>query len=174
MEEIRQLCATDAGMYGLWDLESFQDVVDYDSWSRRLESDESILKEIGQGTFVPINVGADGASEILIRFDEHLTERETKYRLVGSQPYSLVSSGAFCVSGIEHVDATTAAESTSVGVIPPSAGKYDVTIHLIGWDEEPGMQLESGGPAEGALPDFIVTIVPSKTTAHRTKIMSFD
>ncbi len=174
MEEVRQLCMTDAGMFCLWDLDSFKDVVDYNSWSGRLESDESILDEIRKGTFVPINAGADGASEVLIRFDEQLTERETTYRLVGSQPYLFVASGVACVSGIEHVDSTTANDSTSVGIIQLSPGKYDVTIHLIGWDEEPGMKLESGGPAEGALPDFIVTIVPAKAATHRTEIMSFD
>ncbi len=54
------------------------------------------------------------------------------------------------------------------------AGTYDVVVHLIGWDDEPGMELDGGGPAEGALPDFIVTLVPSSTDNHRLSLDTFE
>jgi hypothetical protein len=74
-------------------------------------------------------------------------------------------------SGIEHI---TAAPGDDVGSIPLAAGDYAATVHLIAWDEEPGMQTDDG-PAAGAPPDYLVLINPTqKGATFRTEVETFD
>jgi len=108
-----------------------------------------------------------GTSESPVELDS----RETKYLIVRSQPYRQTSTGSVGVSGLESV-AVPPESGTGTVAIPP--GDYAVTVHLIAWDEEPGMQTDSG-PAPGALPDYIVLVNPASAgTTFRTAVKTFD
>jgi hypothetical protein len=172
----RGLHGTDAGMHCLWEPTAFETVVDYDSWAEQLLNDREIERHISEGHFVPLNIGDDGGMEIEVRLGTSeqsatLNEREAKHLIVKSEPYFLRTEGKACISGIEHV-ARLPARSVGVMEVPP--GDYEVTIHLIAWDEEPGMQTDDG-PAEGALPDYVVLINPlASGTSCRMALRTFD
>lgn len=171
----RGIYPTDAGMHCLWDQAAFAGIGDYDSWAKELLDDKDIERHIRAGHFVPLNISSDGAMEIEVRtgtthVPAQLTARESQYRIVGSEPYFLNPSGPVGVSGIEHV---AGSPSNGIGSIPLPAGAYAVTIHLIAWDEEPGMQTDDG-PAPGALPDYVVLINPASPAAQfRTSASTF-
>lgn len=168
--------ATDAGMHCLWDQAAFQHVTDYDSWEKELLEDRDIERHIAAGHFVPLNLGDDGAMEVAVRVGSKtapavLDARESQYLIVGSKPYRLISSGTIGVSGLESVSVPVGRNVGSFA-LPPN--EYAVTVHLMAWDEEPGMQTENG-PALGALPDYLVLINPSETgTPYRTAVKTFD
>lgn len=172
----RGLHGTDAGMHCVWEPSAFDSVVDYDSWASELLDDQSIERHIAAGHLVPLNIGDDGAMEVEVRYGTsahpaELTDRETKYLIVRSKPYLFRSNGQACVSGIEHV---AVPPTMSVGCMELPAGVYATTVHLIAWDEEPGMQTDDG-PAEGALPDYIVLINPgSQTSNYRSSRRTFE
>ena len=154
---------TDAGMFALWDQASFRQVVDYDTWRPKLEEDEDIGRHIAAGSFVPINVGSDGAVKVTVRVGgaaepPELTARERNYLLVSSEPYLLVSSGAAWISGIEHVDATP-----NQGVhVAVAQGRWSVQVSVIDWVEEPGSEDAEGRPTADALADFVVLLAPEQ------------
>ncbi|MBX3442485.1 MAG: hypothetical protein KF774_08755 [Planctomyces sp.] len=163
-------------MHCLWDQSAFAGVSDYDSWSRELLNDADIARHIAAGHFVPLNIGSDGAMDVEVRVGTDsaragLTDRETKHLIVASEPYRLQSTGAVGVSGIEQV---TLPLERGVGTLSLPAGEYAVRVHLIAWDEEPGMQTDEG-PAPGALPDYVVLVNPSAPGgAYRTNANTFD
>lgn len=172
----RGVYPTGSGMHCLWDQAAFAAVTDYDSWERELLNDSDIIRHITAGHLVPLNIGSDGAMEVEVRLGSPaapaaLNDRETKYLIVGSQPYKLTSTSQVAVSGIEYV---AAPPESDVGTFSLPAGDYAVTVHLIAWDEEPGMQTDDG-PAEGALPDYVVLINPATTkSGFRTEVSTFD
>ncbi len=99
---------TASGMHCLWDLAAFTEVSDYDSWARELLEEADIERHISAGRLVPLNIGSDGAMAIEIRVGSQdsnaaLTDRETQYLIVQSDPYRLCSTEAVGVSGIEYV-----------------------------------------------------------------------
>jgi hypothetical protein len=164
MPTIRGTYPTSAGMHCLWDELAFSKVNGYDSWARELENDKDITRHIQAGHFVPLNIRSDGAMEIEVRLGaaatpSTLTERESQYVIVKSEPYLMRSSGHVHMSGIEHVAFPPRAD---VGTIALPAGAYAVTVHLMAWDEEPGMRTPEGNPAPGALPDFLVFVNPAR------------
>lgn len=167
---------TDSGMHCLWDQAAFASVNDYDSWARELLDDADIGRHIAAGALVPLNIGSDGAMEVEVRVGSpgaaaEVTDREAKYLIVGSEPYRLRAAGPVGVSGIEHVAATV---GPGVGAIPLPPGEYAVTVHLIAWDEEPGMKTDDG-PAAGALPDYLVLVNPAPAGAsYRTAVRTFE
>jgi hypothetical protein len=171
----RNIYPTDAGMHCLWNQAAFAAVKDYDSWERELLEDADIERHIRAGNFVPLNIGSDGAMEIEIRIGTaespaQLNARDTKYLIVASEPYYLRSTGMIGVCGIESVAVPPGAD---VGSMKLPAGDYAVTVHLIAWDEEPGMQTDEG-PAPGALPDYLVLINPAGTANQfRTSVQTF-
>jgi hypothetical protein len=171
----RNAYPTDAGMHCLWDETAFVGVTDYDTWEKELLRDEDIRRHIAAGHFVPLNIGSDGAMEIEIRIGTpdrpaELAERETKHLIVASKPYLLRSTGRIAVSGLEHVEVPA---GEVVGMIDLPAGDYAVRVHLIAWDEEPGMSTDDG-PAPGALPDYVVLIDPAGVGgAFRTETDTF-
>jgi hypothetical protein len=172
----RGVYPTGSGMHCLWDQAAFAAVTDYDTWARELLDDRDIERHIKAGHFVPLNIGSDGAMEVEVRIGTsdsaaELSQRESKYLIVGSEPYRLHSSGSIGVCGIEHV-AVPPEAGTGTVTLPP--GEYMVTVHLIAWDEEPGMQTDKG-PAAGALPDYVVLVNPAAPgTRFRTAVRSFD
>jgi hypothetical protein len=172
----RGLHGTDAGMHCIWEPSAFESVVDYDTWSEQLLNDSDIARHISDGHFVPLNIGDDGGMEIEVRFGVNgqpatLSEREKQFLIVKSEPYKFLSKGKACISGIEHV---TVPPARAVGIVDIPAGEYAATIHLLAWDEEPGMQTDAG-PADGALPDYLVLINPSTDIGTvRTSIHTFE
>ncbi|MEV7091822.1 hypothetical protein AB0M80_03190 [Amycolatopsis sp. NPDC051045] len=87
--EATGVMATDAGMFGLWSPASFGDIVDYDTWESALLEDDDITRHILAGAFVPVNIGSDGAFQVLARVGSvstiaDLTPRERQYLLVSS------------------------------------------------------------------------------------------
>lgn len=172
---LRGLYATSAGMHCLYDQSPFQSVKDYDSWARELLEDQDIRQHITAGHLVPLNVGSDGGMEVEVRVGSVespavLSAREQQYLIVASKPYRLVSTGQIAVCGIESVT-TPAESSTGQMTLPP--GEYAALVHLMAWDEEPGMQTDTG-PAPGALPDYLVLLNPATPgTEFRTEIGSF-
>ncbi|MFF5974027.1 hypothetical protein ACFY7C_21115 [Streptomyces sp. NPDC012769] len=165
-------------MLVLWDPQSFEDVVDYDTWEEELLEDEDIVRHIQAGSLVALNVGGDGAFAVLVRSGTvaapaALTEREAAHQLVASRPYLFVSRGRALVGGIEHVS-----PDVSEGVIEHRMpdGRYAVVVHLIDWQAEAGSQDTAGRPVPGALPDFVVLINPAQPgqRAFRTAVNTFE
>ncbi|MBI1325450.1 hypothetical protein GC170_19980 [bacterium] len=168
-------CPTDAGMHCLWNEAAFEGVSDYDSWEKELLNDADIRRHIAAGHFVPLNIGSDGVMSIEIRRGTSetpaaLNEREERYVIVASEPYLLRSTGRIGVSGIEHIEVPA---GEIVGLLDLPAGDYAVRVHLIGWDEEPGMSTDDG-PAPDALADYVVLIDPATgDEPFRTELETF-
>ncbi|MBN9523083.1 hypothetical protein J0H58_31975 [bacterium] len=163
---------TACGMHCLWDQAPFAGVTDYDTWARELLDDADIGRHVGAGHLVPLNIGSDGAMEVEVRVRAAgLTEREEKYLIVRSDPYRLLATGPVGVSGLEHV---AVPPGPNVGAVPLPPGEYAVTVHLLAWDEEPGMRTDDG-PAAGALPDYLVLVNPAAPgTRYRAAVQTFE
>jgi len=175
--EVSGVMATDAGMGALWAPGSFDSIVDYDTWESELLEDDDIAQHITRGALVPVNIGGDGAFQVVARTGEssapaQLTNRERKFVAVTSEPYLLITNGDAVISGIEHVGA----ESNDGMRIPLPAGRWSVTIFLIDWEAEPGQADDAGRPAPTALPDFAILINPENhaNREYRTQVQTFE
>ncbi|MEV4640470.1 hypothetical protein AB0J80_24315 [Actinoplanes sp. NPDC049548] len=165
--EESHVARTDAGMCALWQPEHFTAVTDLDSWENEVAEDDRLVAHMRDGAFVPLNVGGDGSWQVVVRRGG-LTARESRYRLVSSEPYLLVSRGAVALGGLEDVgdDPPT--------MLPLEAGRYAVTVHLIEWDAEPGALGPEGNPTERALSDFVVEVGAAGDGPYRTRVETFD
>jgi len=152
----RFLTSSDSGMICIWNLKTFQGIVDYPTWEASLLEDEEILGHIRTGALVPLTRG-DSASEIEVRIfpGTEMNSRENDYTLVRSRKYLLVTDGEIVVSGIEHIERKPGAKAK---VIQIGRGRYVVTANLIDWNQEPGALDSDGKPTETAMPDVIVQI----------------
>jgi len=163
-------------MHCVCDQTPFAAVTDYDSWARELLEDRDIGRHIAAGHLVPLNIGSDGPMEVEVRVGTAaapaaLSSRETQYLIVASKPYRLVSTGRVGVCGIESIANPPESETGQLALAP---GEYAAVVHLMAWDEEPGMQTDNG-PAPGALPDYVVLVNPSQPGAeYRTELKSFQ
>ena len=117
---------TDSGMHAVWDRGHFNGVVDYDTWEAELLHDADIERHIADGHFVPINIHADDAYAIAVRFDSvtlpALSGDEIRRVVVASEPYVFNSKGRIDVSGIEYVAEVPDQTRTLSAVVP--AGRY--------------------------------------------------
>jgi hypothetical protein len=160
--QLRADLVTDSGMLCVWDAKPFAAITDYDSWEKELCEDEDIMRHLQAGHLVPINLG-DGVYTVELRQGsaDSMSQRESEYLLVPSQPYLLNSTGRILISGLEHVgaDPRTFLECE----LPP--GSYTVQVQLIDWTEEPGSKDSNGRPTSNALPDIIVFVQPSEMGA---------
>lgn len=170
--------ATDAGMLALWDPAHFADVVDYDTWDQQLCEPEDVERHIRAEALVPLDIESDGCWGVLVRVGTwqqpaRLTDHESEYRLVTSEPYAYRSEGATCLSGIEAVHVEPWPDVVRV---PLAEGRYRVVVHLIAWEDEPGSVGADGDPSDSALPDFVVLIDPAGPgeDGFRTKAVTFD
>jgi hypothetical protein len=177
IQKLRDDFATDAGMLCIWNPSAFGMIDDYDSWEKELLEDSDIIRHIKSGNLVPVNIGSDGCWGIEVRVGtsgapEVLTDRESKYVVVSSEPYLLVSNGSLCISGLEHVHGQP---GDSVGVFKVPKGQYAVTVQLIGWDDEPGMKDKKGNPKKDALQDFVILVNSTSAGSgkYRTKVETF-
>lgn len=176
-QEFSAVASTSAGMCALWQPEHFWDVVDVDDWDDKVGEDESLLAAMAEGAFVPLNVGGDGAFQVLVRYPEEsgggLTAREARYRLVSSDEYLFVSRGLAVVGGLEAVGGTLADPSLE---IPLTSGRYAVKVHLIDWKADSDSIGADGKPNDNALPDLVVEVAPETSTArqYRASVETFD
>lgn len=159
--ETAQALRTDAGMFGIWQPESFEAVTSLEDWHETVSEDAAITAHIQSGVFVPINIGADGAFQFIARGLEgpgtSLSEREVRYLAVSSEPYRLISRGSVALGPLEAVGAYMGLEAVR---LPAGAGQYLVVVHLIDWSAEPGSSTPDGEPSLNALPDFVIEIYP--------------
>jgi hypothetical protein len=175
---LRRTFGTNSGMLCLWSKPAFAGIHDCDSWEPELCEDEDIIRHIEAGHFVPINICSDGVYEVELRIgsaDEPaaITDRESKYLTVKSEPYLFRSEGELHVSGLETVCCNPDGDSASAVQLSP--GDWDAVIYLISWDDEPGSKNADGSPAGHALPDFLVLVNPAVPgTEYRTKVESFE
>ena len=163
--------ATDAGTLALWRGSAFADVDGYDAWERRVN--ERLDEAIQSGALVPVGIQGDGAFGVRVAVaPDTATERETRYTVVTSQPYLLVSDGGpVHLSGIEAVGV----EASSPITVSLPEGHYAVRASIVAWDEEPGARGPDGLPGPDALPDFLVTIAPTDgLESYRTSEVTFD
>ena len=165
-------------MLALWDPGQFSNVVDYTTWEPELCEAEDIERHIRAGSLVPINIQYDGCWGVVIRVGSasepaQLTARETTYRLISSHPYLFRSTGRLCLSGIEAVSGEPWPNTLEVEL---PERHYQVVIHLIAWEDEPGSTNKDGTASETALPDFVALINPSTANRDdfRSAIVTFD
>lgn len=175
---MKKVVGTGSGMFALWDTQAFSGIVDYGTWESRLLDDADIETEIAAGRLVPINIHADSVSEIEVRVGSvaspvALSDRESKYITVSTPaPYLFKAGDRAHFGGIEHIHADPAPEAGALSIAP---GHYDVHVHLIDWQQEPGMAQPDGAPVDGALPDFIVLLNPTdRRDPARVSVNTFD
>ena len=158
MEVINQAIATDSGMFALWDAKTFEHITDYDLWEIELCEDEDIQKHILAGAFVPINIGADGGFQFVVRVGNQnapatLSIREALYLVVSSEPYLLLTTGNTFISGVEKISSDYLDEIPRILL---EQGRYTVTIHMLNWEAEEGVRDTDGNISATALSDFVV------------------
>ncbi|GAA3338346.1 hypothetical protein GCM10020358_18120 [Amorphoplanes nipponensis] len=175
--EIGGVVATDAGMAGLWSPASFAHVVDYDTGESALPADEDIARHIADGAFVPVNIGGDGAFQVVVRAGSssttaELSQRERRFLLTSSQPHLFVSAGVALISGIQHVQGA-AGEGLR---LPAAAGSLERHRRpdRLGRRTRPADQLRKSAPT--ALPDLVLLINPALAgpTRYRTSLQTFE
>ena len=156
---LRRTLITGSATFGVWDRQYFLNVTDYDTWEEELLDDEDIVRHITAGHFVPITIYSDGAFEFEVRVGEpeinSLSPREHQFLIESSEPYLFRSAGELSVSGIEFVGEE---RDDQIATLQIPAGDYDVTVHYIDWEKEPGAQDEQGQASADALPDFVVLV----------------
>jgi hypothetical protein len=84
----------------------------------------------------------------------------------------LVSRGNLALGGLENVGEYVGGAL----LIPFSAGRYSVTVHLIDWKADPESTTSDGHPTEASLPDFVVEIHPESnlSVAYRSSAEAFS
>jgi hypothetical protein len=178
--------ATDAGYWLLWQPEAFAHVRDYETWARELEEPADLERHVAAGAVVPITIGEDGAYRFDVRSawrarrrlrrgsEAALDERERRYLAAASAPYLLVTHGTAALTGIESVGAARTTRGGRLDLTLP-AGRWVVTVHVLAWDDEPGMADPHGQPVSGALPDFLLLLNPEadEPPAYRLSAVTF-
>jgi len=169
--DISFVVRTDAGLCGIWQPERFSGVVSLGDFEREVSDEAALSRHVAAGAFVPLNVGGDGSFQVAVR-DTGVTDREAPYVLVSSAPYLLESRGVVELGGLENVGGYVGGAQR----VPLSPGRYQVLVHLIDWESEPGSTADGGGPAAHALPDFVVHVMPEPEgeASYRTSIETFE
>lgn len=166
------LLSTDAGMWAVWDRQTFQHITGYEEWEDELGEDKDILRHIASGAFVPIYIRADGAAEFTLRVSRNpsLTDREQKYLFLKSDSYLLETEDSCALSAIEEIGHEP--ERAIRFKLPP--GIYTVRVHMLDWNAEckdQGMDPSSGV----TLPDYVILISPAtERTGYRQKLDTFE
>lgn len=170
----RQVLATMSGMWGIWDYDSYNMIDSYDSWAPVFEEDETIIQQIKEHHFIPINIMSDGAFQFAIKRNDILSDREKRYLTVESKEYLYHTTGKTIVSGIEYINKSIdASEGIEIELAP---GYYEIKVCLVEWDSEPGAYNKDGSVNENALPDFIIMInnVENLKETYREEMGTFE
>ncbi|MGW6725529.1 hypothetical protein ACWF9G_06450 [Nocardia sp. NPDC055029] len=173
--EFDVVATTGSGWVALWDAASFAHVTDQAGWEMELiEPDEA--GHLSGGHLVPLNILCDGRYGVRVRcgaeFAPVLDEREAAYRKLESEPYLFRSTGTVHVTGAEFIGTYEDEEPPQAFILP--AGEYTVNVHLLDWEQEPGMVLPDGAAAPDALPDFVVLVGPKTGEQFRRDEVTFD
>lgn len=173
--EFSVVADTGSGAVALWDAASFTHVTDQATWEMELiDLDEA--GHVSDGHLVPLNILCDGRYRVSVRFSAEtapvLDAREAVYREMESEPYLLRSNGTVHVTGVEYIGNYQDDEPPQAFTLP--AGEYAATVHMLDWEQEPGMLLPDGDAAPGALPDFVVLIGPVTDQKFRRADVTFD
>ena len=138
--------ATDAGTLALWRGSAFADVDGYDAWERRVN--ERLDEAIQSGELVPVGIQGDGAFGVRVAVaPDTATERETRYTVVTSQPYLLVSDGGpVHLSGMEAVGV----EASSPITVSLPEGHYAVRASIVGRGARRARPRWAAGPGRTA------------------------
>jgi hypothetical protein len=173
--EFSAVAETGSGSVALWDAASFAHVTDQAIWEGELiEPDEA--GHLTDGHLVPLNILCDGRFGVHVRFSAvaapELSERETAYLERDSEPYLFRSNGTVHVTGVEYIGNYADEEPPQAFTLP--AGEYAATVHMLNWEQEPGMVLDDGNAATGALPDFVVLVGPVTDQEFRRDEVTFD
>lgn len=166
------LATTGAGLCALWDPSRFTDVVELEQWEDLFCEDESIVRLITEGAFVPLNIGGDGAFQVAVR-TESLTARERNVLAATSQPYQLITQGRMQLGGLEEIGSCVGGATEFAF----DAGIYSVIVHLIDSGADAASVDADGKLTAEALPDFIVTITsttPENGVVYRTDVRTFS
>ena len=161
---IKQTISTDAGMWCIWNIDRFSNILSYEDWEKIFLDNLLIKQLIEQKVFVPINIGSDGSFQFEIKIgtkekEAILNEREKKYLRSTSKNYCILSNGKLAVSGLEKIGEVEH-DIDNVCIVYTDNTEYIVSINLIEWDKEPNMKDAEGFPTKEALPDFIILLNP--------------
>lgn len=158
---------TDSGMHVLWDRKHFAKIVDFPTWESQLLEDADLVRLVGLGHLVPINIHGDGAFTFAVRTDPAgtpvLTEPEAARVLASSQAYLFDCAGYVDLSGIEHVCGEPDPRQIASMTLPP--GVYEVSVHLLDRDDVPTGTDEQ--------PDFVVLIGQQTSGAYSDSLLTF-
>ncbi|MFE6922017.1 hypothetical protein ACFVAV_13285 [Nocardia sp. NPDC057663] len=173
--EFSVVADTGSGWVALWDAASFVHVTDQGIWEEELiDVDET--GHVADGHLVPLNILSDGRYGVRVRFSAEaapvLDEREAAYRELESDPYLFRSNGTVHVTGVEYIGQYEDEEPPQAFTLP--TGEYSATVHMLNWEQEPGMLLSDGTAAPDALPDFVVLIGPISDQSFRRDEVTFD
>jgi hypothetical protein len=155
----RSTVFTQHGMLGLWDYNHFPMISDNDSWLQTMFNEESLLRQIGGGYFVPIRVDRDGDFDVEVRPQGGISDEELRYLRAASGAYVYRASTCVCFGGIEYVEG---APPTKTGYLDLDAGDYVATIFWLNWHKAPGALTERGMRSNDSLPDYIVLLRKSE------------
>ena len=161
---MEKLLYTDAGMFALWNKNSYKNIDEYDKWEELFLEDETIIKEIEKESFVPINFHSDGTFKFKVNLEEELSNLEKEYMFSKSDTYIINTDGGLVLSGIEFISNNYSEDE--VLNINIEKGLYEVRLFLIEWDKE---------PVKEDLPDCIIKInkIVNKSDNYSNKLDSF-
>lgn len=161
---MEKLLYTDAGMFALWNKNSYKNIDEYDKWEELFLEDETIIKEIEKESFVPIYFHRDGTFKFKINLEEELSDLEKEYMFSKSDTYIINTDGGLVLSGIEFISNNYSEDEVlSINI---EKGLYEVRLFLIEWDKE---------PVKEDLPDCIIKInkIVNKSDNYSNKLDSF-
>ena len=165
---------TDSGMFAVWDYSTYAQIDDYDKWEPLFVEDKDIETQIKNASFTPVYFHQDGFFGFILKIDEELDERESKYIIVKSDEYLFHANGKTVLSGIDYIDSKVRSDEAIIVDLPE--GYYSIKVYLIAWDEEPGAFLENGDTSPNALPDCIVVVRSNadKNKPYRMSVNTFS
>jgi uncharacterized membrane protein len=162
----KQVLATDSGMWGIWDINEYAHIMNYDDWEKFFLENVDMQEQIVRSKFIPITIHSDGVFEFETRVGTMgelavLSEDEKKMVVVASEKYGLNASGKVGVSGIEHIDGKFQEESVC---IIPLQGWYSAVVYLIDREKNPDA------------PDFIILLNQEAEYSHQfsTRLKTFE
>ena len=161
---MEKLLYTDAGMFALWNKNSYINIDEYDKWEELFLEDETIIKEIEKESFVPIYFHRDGTFKFKVNLEEELSDLEKEYMFSKSETYIINTDGGLVLSGIEFISNNYSEDEVlSINI---EKGLYEVRLFLIEWDKE---------PVKEDLPDCIIKInkIVNKSDNYSNKLDSF-
>ncbi len=124
--------------------------------------DFAVAREFLAGTLVAVETGADGGYTVRLT-DGGLSPREETYALAARVFRLRVRHGRLYVDGgdgLPYEGRLDNPEDYPDRWITLADGAYQVTVHVLAWDEEPGALAAGGQSAADALPSYVAVFAP--------------